>query len=135
MTWLTKLFTKVIPKKHLKNSNSGKNFDEMYQELGAFSYDDNGFTILYEDFEQRLNWLDITQLNVYKVDLMTIDQIEMEIVYGDQRFSITEELPGWYQFVIKTKEIFPTIPKDWDVAIIHPAFATNYRTIYDKATL
>lgn len=108
-------------------------FDEMYKELGVFEYDDTGFTIHYEDFTKRLAWSDITQINVYKVDQLTIDRIDMEIVYGEKAFTINEELPGWYQFVLKTKEIFPRIPKDWDVKIIQPAFATNYTTIYDKA--
>jgi hypothetical protein len=135
MNRLTKILSKVFPKKHLTNTNSGKTFEDMYQDLGAFQYDKEGFTISYEDFTKRIKWVDIIQLNVYKVDQMTIDRIEMEIVYKETSFSISEELPGWYQFVLKTKEIFPTIPKDWDIKIIHPAFATNYTTIYDKTKL
>jgi hypothetical protein len=123
-----------MPKRHVTNSNSGKTFDEQYEELGAFQYDEDGFTISYEEITKRLRWNDITQLNVYKVDQITIDRIEMEIVYGDKAFSISEELPGWYQFVLKTKKVFPSIPQDWDIVIIHPAFATNFRTIYEKST-
>jgi len=133
MTWLTKILSRAFPKPHLTNSNSGKTFEEIENDLGVFRYDELGFSIAYEDFTKRLEWADITQLNVYKVDQMTIDRIDMEIVYGDKSFSISEELPGWYQFVLKTKEVFPTIPIDWELAIIHPAFATNYRTIYDKS--
>lgn len=133
MTWLTKILSRAFPKPHLTNSSSGKTFEEIENDLGAFQYDEDGFTIKYEDFTKRLEWADITQLNVYKVDQMTIDRIDMEIVYGDRSFSISEELPGWYQFVLKTKEVFPTIPRDWDISIIHPAFATNYRIIYDKS--
>lgn len=132
MNWLKNIFSKAFPVRHEKNSNSGKSFDEMYEDMGAFQYDNEGFTISYEEFTKKINWADITQLNVFKVDQMTIDRIDMEIVYGDKCFTISEELPGWYQFVLKTKEIFPTIPKDWDITIVKPAFATNYRTIYDK---
>jgi hypothetical protein len=135
MIWLTKILSKAIPKRHLTNSNSGKTFEEISNDLGAIRYEANGFVIIYEDFGKSLEWTDITQLNVYKVDQMTMDRIDMEIVYGNKSFTISEELPGWHQFVIRTKEIFPTIPKDWDFAIIHPAFATNYRTIYDKSGL
>ena len=109
----------------MTNSNSGMMFDKIYEELGAFEYDDTGFTINYEDFTKRLAWSDVTQLNVYKVDQLTIDRIDMEIVHGDKAFTISEELPGWYQFVLKTKEVFPTIPRDWDINSIQPAFATN----------
>ncbi|MFT3934881.1 MAG: hypothetical protein QM726_14750 [Chitinophagaceae bacterium] len=132
MNWLKKILEKAKPKKHLTNYNSGKSFDKQYYELGAFTYYDDGFTISYEDFTKKVQWSDITQLNVYKTDLFTIDRIDMEIAYDDKCFTISEDLPGWYQFVLKTKEIFPEIPKDWDLTIMHPAFATNYTTIYDK---
>src|SRR5687768_13264806 len=114
MNWLTKLFSRFFPEWQLVNNNLEKNFDELYDDLGVFQYDQEGFTISYEDFTKRINWADITQLNAYKVDLFTTDRIDLEIVYCDKSFSISEELPGWYQFVIITKEIFPTIPKDWD---------------------
>ena len=135
MSRITKIFSKLFPKAHLTNSNSDKTFDEIYNDMGAFAYDESGFTIHYENFTKRLAWTDITQLNVYKVDQFTIDRIDMEIVYGDKAFTISEELPGWYQFVLRTKEIFPSIPKDWDIKITQPAFATNYTTIYDKSKL
>ena len=132
MSWFKKIFAARIPKRHKTNSNSGKSFDQIYQDFGVFKYDKDGFTITYEDLTKRINWTEITQLNVFKVDQLTIDRIDMEIVYGDKCITISEELPGWYQFVLKTKEIFPTIPKDWDIKIIQPAFASNYKTIYNR---
>lgn len=115
-----------------KNSYSGKPFDEIYADQGAFNYTDDGFSITYGDFQQELKWAEITEIDVYKSDLMVYDQIEMRIVYGDKSFTITEELPGWYQFIIKTKKIFPDIPKDWDLKIPFPTFETNYTVIYKK---
>ena len=132
MNWLKNIFSKGVSKTQKINSNSGKTFGEMYDDLGVFHYDEEGFTIVDEDFKKRLNWIEITQLNVFKVDLFTTDRIDMEIVYGDRCFTISEELPGWYQFVLKTKEIFSTIPKDWDLSIVQPPFAANYTTIYNK---
>jgi len=107
---------------HLKENN----------ELGVFKYEDDGFTIEYESLNKKIRWGDITELNVYKADLLTIDRIEMEIVYGEKALIISEDFPGWYQFVLKTKSVFPSIPKDWDLNIIQPAFATNWRNIYRK---
>ncbi|MES2864893.1 MAG: hypothetical protein V4666_12285 [Bacteroidota bacterium] len=132
MNKFKKIISKLFPKKHLTNSNSGKSFDEIYDDLGCFKYDENGFTLKYEDFNITVKWEEITQLNAYKKDLITIDQIEMEIVRGEKYFVISEELPGWFQFIIKTKEVFPTIPKDWEIKIIQPAFAKNYTNIYKK---
>src|SRR6478735_8418848 len=104
MNWVTKIFSKISSKRNLTNNNSGRTFNEMYNDLGGFEYDESGFIVHYENFTKRLAWADITQLNVYKVDQLTTDRIEMEIVYGDKAFTISEELPGWYQFVLKTKE-------------------------------
>ena len=78
----------------MTNSNSGKPFTEMWDDLGVFQYDTDGFIIIYEDFNKTVKWADITQLNVFKIDQMTNDRIDMEIVYGDKCFTITEELPG-----------------------------------------
>jgi len=115
-----------------KNSYSAKPFDEIYADQGAFEYADDGFKISYGDFQQELKWADITEIDVYKSDLMIYDQVEMRIVHGNTFFTISEELPGWYQFVIKTKEIFRDIPKDWDLKIPFPPFETNYTVIYKK---
>ena len=57
----------------------------------------------------------------------------MQIVYGEKFMEISEEIPGWYQFVERTKEKFPSIPKQWDFEIIQAPFKTNYKTIYKKA--
>jgi hypothetical protein len=65
-------------------------FKEQHNDLGAFEYDETGFTIHYENFTKRIDWADITQLNVYKVDQLTIDRIDMEIVYDDKAFTINE---------------------------------------------
>lgn len=117
------------------NSTAGKTFEEIYQDIGPFQYDREGFMVTLKDFTERVNWDDIIQLNVFKTDLYTTDRVDMQIVYGKNYITINEELPGWYQFVLKTKEIFPSIPKDWDITIIQPPFETNFRTIYEKGEI
>jgi hypothetical protein len=126
---LSKIFSS---KPHVTNLNSEKSFNQKYNELGIFEYHEDGFTIRYERFVKTVRWIDIIQLNVFKVDLWTIDRIDMEIITKETIFSISEDVPGWFQFVRKTKEIFPTIPKDWEVEVDQPPFAMNYRTIYEK---
>lgn len=115
------------------NYSSGKSIEEQREDPVAFQYNDEGFTFTRGAFIKTLKWNDITALNVYKIDLVTIDEIRMEIVFGDKSFEISEEIPGWYQFISRTKEIFPSIPKTWDIEIIQPPFGTNYTTIYSKA--
>ena len=132
-------FKNIISKLFLRKSNvqsgdlsSDKSFEEKFNELGIFEYHQDGFTINFKKISKRLNWTDITQLNAYKSDLLTIDRIDLEIVYGDKHITISEDIPGWYQFVLKTKEIFNSIRKDWDIEIMQPPFATNWRIIYQK---
>lgn len=132
MNKLNSLISKLFPKKHFTNANFGKSFDEIYEDLGYFKYLENGFNLEYEEHNITVNWQEITELNVTKKDLITIDQIEMEIVYGEKYFVINEDLPGWFQFVKKIKEIFPTIPKDWDINIIQPPFAKSYSNIFKR---
>ncbi len=114
------------------NHTSGKNFEGQKADLGAFQYTKEGFTYTRGDFTKTLKWSEITELNVYKKDLMTIDEVRMKIVYGEKYIEISEEVPGWYQFVSRTKEIFPTIPKQWDIEIIQRPFETNNKTIYSS---
>lgn len=109
-----------------------KTYDEQYNDSGIFQYDKEGVTISFKEFEERINWNDITALHVFKEDLMTIDRICMEIIYNNKLITINEDMPGWSQFVLKTKAVFTSIPQDWDFTIIQPAFETNYTTIYSR---
>lgn len=132
MNWLKKILESLKPKHHETNYNSGKTFEEIYNDLGVFSYDEKGFIISYEEFTRAYVWDEITQLNAYKKDLITIDRIEMQIVTGDTYFMISEDLPGWYQFIEKTKEQFSSIPKDWEMKVAQYAFERNFTIIYKK---
>lgn len=134
MNWLIDLLEKIrLRKPEPTWEEKVKAFQEKENDLGIFTYSEAGFTITDRNFTKTLAWSDITEINVFKTDLLTTDRIDMEIVYGDRALTIHEELPGWYQFVLKTKEIFPSIPKDWDWEIVQPPFAANYRTIYSKS--
>lgn len=132
MNWIRKILSEFARNSFFKKSTAGKVTDIQYNDTGAFNYHEKGFTIDYQNFFKRLDWDDITQLNVFKVDLLTTDRIDMEIVYSDKAFTINEEVPGWNQFVLKTKEVFPSIPKGWDIKIVQPPFAENFMTIYTK---
>lgn len=132
MNWLKDIASKIFRPAHRTNYNSGKSLEDQYNDQGAFQYDDFGFTISYEDFFKHLKWDEITQLNAFNTDQITLDCINLEIVYGDKSFQINEDLPGWHQFILMIKNKFPTILNDWDNTIAQLPFATNYTTIYNK---
>jgi hypothetical protein len=83
-------------------------------------------------FKKEISWIEITQINTFKRDFLTWDRVELEIVYGNKSLTINEDIEGWNAFVSKSKELFTSIPQDWDTTIIHPPFETNFRNIYSK---
>ena len=85
------------------------------------------------NFKKDIYWGDITQINAFKKDFLTWERIELEIVYGDKSLTINEDVKGWNLFVTKAKELFATMPHDWDTAIINSPFEINFRTVYSKA--
>jgi hypothetical protein len=117
------------------NLGSNKSFEEKYNELGIFEYYENGFRIVSGNLDKTLNWNDITELEVYKSDLFTIDRIDMDIIYGEKYITVTEDQPGWYQFLLKLKEAFPSIPENWEGKIIQPPFVSNRQIIYRKTEI
>ncbi|WP_276978837.1 hypothetical protein [Flavobacterium filum] len=99
-------------------------------ELGCFRYTENGFNLVYRDFSKSLEWNEITEIIAFKTDLLTNDRIDLQIVYGEKYFTISEDLPGWHQFILKLKNVFPTISNTWDTDIMLPAFAENKTILY-----
>lgn len=102
-------------------------------ESSAFHYDSEGFTVIYKEFSSKVEWSAISQVSVFKLDLLTIDRVDMDIVHGDMVLSISEDLPGWSEFLEKLHETFSEIPKDWYIDICLPAFATNFSIIYNRS--
>jgi hypothetical protein len=107
-------------------------FRRKYNDLGIFHYDENGFTIQMDKKRVYVNWTAIERLRAYKADMITIDQLRLEICFCNKHVTITEDIPGWYQFVLKTKTIFASIPQDWDINIIQPPFETNLTLLYER---
>lgn len=119
--------------KHPQISDESKrSFDIKFNDLGKFTYEDDGFIFQFKSEQRKLKWADIERLIAYKQNLITSDEICMDIVFNNWQTSISEETPGWYQFVEKTKLVFSNIPKNWDTKIAHPPFATNLTILYQR---
>ncbi len=112
--------------------NTQNNFNIKFNDPGKFTYEGDGFTFQFNTEQQKIKWADIERLLAYKRDLMTIDEICMDIIFNNGQTTITEETPGWYLFVEKTKLVFPGIPKNWDTEIAQPPFATNLTILYQR---
>lgn len=89
-----------------------KRFEIKFNDLGKFIYDEDGFIFQANPDPQKIKWTDIERLIAYKQDLFTMDEICLDIFYNNEQITITEETPGWYQFVEKTKLVFQIIPRN-----------------------
>jgi hypothetical protein len=49
-----------------------------------------------------------------------------------KQFEITESTKGWFQFIEKTKEQFPSISKTWEMEIANPAFERKETELYNR---
>ena len=108
-------------------------FETLYNDNGLFTYTDKGFIVKTESGEKVIEWTEITKLTGFKRNYFTTDCICLIVEYdNDQRFEITEEHYGWFQFLENSKKAFPTIDKSWEIEISTPAFDTNMTIIFDR---
>ena len=99
---------------------------------GIFEYLEDGFTIDLKNGKRRICWKDIERLEGYKRDLMTFDQVCLDIISNETIITISEDTDGFESFIEKLKNQFPSIDKDWDWKIIQPAFATNFTVLFKR---
>jgi acyl carrier protein len=99
------------------------------EDMGEFEYSEEGFC--YGNDLYR--WNDIREINAYKVDLFTVDDVRMEMRFQEYVLTLSEDTPGWHQFQIRLKQAFPQIDADWEYKIWKPAFATNYTTLFKRS--
>jgi len=126
---LNRLFNPKYPRQQKEIQK--KAFELRYQDLGVFEYEKDGFNFTGGDQPLFSRWSDIEAIFVYKRDLFTFDELNMEIfLINDYRIRITEETNGWYQFILKLKQVFPTIDQEFEGKLMFPPFETNLSLIY-----
>ena len=128
---ITSFFNKDTSKNTVSFSDAER-FRKRMEDPGEFIYEEGGFIYQFGEGAKKIKWTDIERLVAYKMDLMTVDEIRMDIVWDGWKMTITEETPGWYQFVERLKAVFPGIPADWDSTIVQPPFATNLAVLYER---
>jgi hypothetical protein len=105
----------------------------IFSDFGIFTYYDNGFEFTEKGQTHSFLWADIQSIFAYKRDLYTVDELNLDIfAVNNFRLHLSEEIPGWYQFLDKIKQNFPTIDKEFEAALMFPPFATNMTLVYDS---
>lgn len=137
MTTLKKIFNLFLKTNKTINisqlsDESKEIFDKKNNAFGDFNYEDDGFIIQFKSKQQKIKWDEIERLIAYKKDLLTVDVVCLKIFYNNCQTTITEEIPGWHQFVEKLRFVFPNIPDNWYSEIVQPAFVTNLTILYQR---
>lgn len=114
------------------NEQQKTGFDKIYKDNGIFSYTETGFTISIDPKPTSIQWDEIDTLLAYKKDLLTTDEICLDMHWSGRMIRISESTNGWYQFLERLPRNFPGIKQGWDFDIIHPAFATNLTLLFDR---
>jgi hypothetical protein len=123
--------------KFFGNSNSNilskSEFKEKFESDGIFSFNNKGFEINLKNGQKNILWTEIESMLGYKEDNFTSDTICLDVICKNNKsFKLTEETPGWFNFIKRTKQTFSNIDKNWEIDISTPAFETNLTLIYDK---
>jgi hypothetical protein len=112
---------------------SRKNFKEIYNDNGIFTFGDNGFSIKTSEGVQSIKWNEIILIHGYKEDHFVTDNICLEVFCdNNQSFKITEETRGWFRFLDHSKKALLTIDKSWELEISTPVFENKLTVLYDR---
>lgn len=110
-----------------------KEFKEIYNDNGIFTFRDNGFSIKTTKGVHTIEWTEIKSMLGYKEDQYATDRICLDVFCDNEKsFKITEETLGWFRFLDNSKKALPTIHKSWEIEISTPAFETKLTLVYDR---
>lgn len=80
-----------------------------------------------------MQWADISKIQVYKLDLLTTDCICLlfESRSGQPAIQVSEEWMGFSDLFNPLSTAFPSIPENWYMEVMLPAFAEKRAILYD----
>ncbi|MGI8670520.1 MAG: hypothetical protein ACR2J3_11860 [Aridibacter sp.] len=102
-----------------------------YQD-GIFTYKDESFDVKIDGETKHVNWDEINSIIAYKVDLLTVDSIIIEIYADDFAIKIDDQMAGSMKFMETAADKLENFRKDWYMVVAFPAFETNLTIIYEK---
>lgn len=129
---ITSLFLPSKTTDPLTEEEKNLRWQWLQQDMGEFVFEEDGFRYPFKERDEKLKYSDIDRISGYKLDLMTTDEICMDIFVGEWKITFSESDRGWYQLQTRLKTAFPSIPDNWDVQIMQPPFATTFTVLYER---
>jgi hypothetical protein len=121
----------VKPRSTLAKLIHEADFEKARADLGFFAYDDAGFHITLRDGTYYYRWNDIETIFGYKQDFYTYEEICLDLFTKDNVLTLTESIPGWYQFNDRLSQHFETISTIWQLGVMDEALNPNFTLLYD----
>ena len=99
---------------------------------------DEGFDLLDAATQaviRSVRWADVAKVQTYKLDLLTTDCICLlfESRSGQPPVQVSEEWKGFSDLFGPLTAAFPSIPQNWYLDVMTPAFETKRTVWYDAA--
>lgn len=82
--------------------------------------------------EKEISWEEVETIYSYKVDLITIDEIILEISTKDKIYKFPESEENWFEFAKFITEKFELESFDWYEKVMKPAFKENRTLLFFK---
>ena len=93
---------------------------------------EDGFYFTTKVGESFYRWSDIENITAYKADLMTYDDLRLDIDFEDVVLTLSEDVSGWSEFVQMLPKKLLGILVNWESTVIQTPFETNQTVIYTK---
>lgn len=94
--------------------------------------DKSGFGIDLKDEHCFVKWAGIEKVVVYKVDLLTIDEVCMDITFNGKTIVIKEEMKGWDTFINQLKSTLRLNNDNWESLVVQKPFECTPMVIYES---
>jgi hypothetical protein len=99
-------------------------------DFGDFIFYEEGFSTVNDKIRKFYKWNEVEEIIAYKVDLITIDLICIELFFRDYKILFNEDFKGWNELLKRMHQNFPQINQNWQFDIVKPAFARNEMIIF-----
>lgn len=109
---------------------------ENEREYGRITFTTDGFRL---DKAGRcvyvVRWCDVREIATYKHDFWAYDMICLGFrAGGDEWCEAWESMPGFVELSDRIRELWPSIPEKWYEDVMLPAFASNFRTLWQVSS-
>lgn len=122
----------VLPKKIRKLISWIKDIIKSKQRVQKLHLLKNSFEINNGSSRINVKWCEIEKIVAFKKDLLTYDQICLEIYSNKKQFYCSEDFDGWNDFVKELNNQLPRLDKNWIRKVSQPPFEKSRTTIFSK---